>query len=101
MKQKEDLQKKHNALMEQLGPLEDVFHKIQKRTGAMTFTADGIAALFIQQRDSHKSLEGYYTDLGSRLAELQEWNAQDRGISIVSILFHFLFQFSFILFFSV
>ena len=65
-KQKEELAKKQDMLMEQLAPLEDVFHKIRQRTGMTSFNADDIADIFIKQRDSAIQLHQYYKDLTIR-----------------------------------
>ena len=75
-KQKEELAKKQDMLMEQLAPLEDVFHKIRQRTGMTSFNADDIADIFIKQRDSAIQLHQYYKDLNKRIQEMTELNAK-------------------------
>ena len=62
-KQKAELAEKQDMLMEQLAPLEDVFHKIRQRTGMTSFNADDIADIFVKQRDSATQLRIYFQEL--------------------------------------
>ena len=75
-KQKTELAKKQDMLMEQLAPLEDVFHKIRQRTGMTSFNADDIADIFVKQRDSATQLRMYFQELSKRLQDMTELNAK-------------------------
>ena len=75
-KQKAELAEKQDMLMEQLAPLEDVFHKIRQRTGMTSFNADDIADIFVKQRDSATQLHIYFQELSKRLQDMTELNAK-------------------------